>query len=70
MDLFWDTNLEPIASDVGFTEGPVWIDDRLFFSSLTTGKIYSYSDTEGLDIYTYHIIVKIIFSFFLVTIFF
>jgi len=51
-EIFEDTDLNPIASDVGFTEGPVWIDDRLFFSSLTTGKIYSFSDINGLDIYT------------------
>jgi len=32
--------LEPVASDLGFAEGPVWVHDRIRFSDLTGNKLY------------------------------
>ncbi len=34
-----------LASDVGFTEGPVWMQDgRIVFTSIDTGKVYQHQD--------------------------
>jgi gluconolactonase len=32
--------LEPVTSDLGFAEGPVWVHDRIRFSDLTGNKLY------------------------------
>ena len=41
-----------IASDIGFTEGPLWVDGRLLVTSVSRGLIYEVSlDGDGAAVY-------------------
>lgn len=41
-----------IASDIGFTEGPVWLDGRLLVTSVSRGLVYEVSlDGDGTAVY-------------------
>lgn len=41
-----------IASDIGFTEGPLWVDGRLLVTSVSRGLVYEVSlDGDGAAVY-------------------
>jgi gluconolactonase len=44
-------DFEPLAVDVGFTEGPVWLQNgELVFVSISEGRVYSHSPSAGLRV--------------------
>ncbi len=46
-----DARVRQIASGFRFIEGPVWVKDRLLFSDIPQSKIFSWSPTDGLNVY-------------------
>ncbi len=43
--------VEKIADGLVFTEGPVWMDDALFFSDVQGNRIYRWTEKEGLSVF-------------------
>jgi gluconolactonase len=43
--------VEKIADNLVFTEGPVWMDDALFFSDVQGNRIYRWTDKDGLTVF-------------------
>ena len=54
---FIDANsqLEILATELGWAEGPVWIEslNSLLFSDVASDKIYQWSESNGLSVYLY-----------------
>ena len=54
---FINTNsqVEILATDLGWAEGPVWIEslNSLLFSDVAADKIYQWSESKGLNVYLY-----------------
>lgn len=54
---FIDANsqLEILATELGWAEGPVWIEslNSLLFSDVAANKIYQWSESKGLSVYLY-----------------
>lgn len=54
---FIDANsqIEILATELGWAEGPVWIEglNSLLFSDVAADKIYQWNETEGLSVYLY-----------------
>ncbi len=50
-DLIADgAQLETLATDLRFIEGPVWIADQLIFSDIPANKLLTHSDAKGLGL--------------------
>lgn len=57
-DRFYDlvskgTEIEVLASDLGWAEGPVWVTslDALLFSDVAANKVYRWDDSDGLGVF-------------------
>ena len=50
-----ETRVEVLADNLGWGEGPVWLDEQnaLLFSDVAADKIYRWDDSAGLSVYLY-----------------
>jgi len=48
-----DSEVQTIASDLGFAEGPVWIpsESRLIFSDIPNAKLMSWTEADGVSLF-------------------